>query len=70
MSRGNALSWGSWRWRVRDFGLQAIGEGEGSTLEIDPGTPIYCVDLWQGGKAMGEVTVVSRVGWKSLEPIL
>jgi hypothetical protein len=35
-----------WRWRIRDFALEVLEEGEGSVLEIAPGTPVYCVDLW------------------------
>jgi hypothetical protein len=37
----------SWHWRIRDFALNTLGEGEGTTLEIAAGTPVYCVDLWQ-----------------------
>jgi hypothetical protein len=39
----------NWHWRLRDFALQVHGEGAGSVLAIAPGTPVYCVDLWQPG---------------------
>jgi hypothetical protein len=38
-----------WRWRILDFALQELAKGEGSLLEIVPGTPVYCVELRQAG---------------------
>ncbi|HUT94415.1 MAG TPA: hypothetical protein VMY37_33460 [Thermoguttaceae bacterium] len=34
-----------WRWRLVDFGLHAIAEGRGETLEIPAGTPVFMAEL-------------------------
>lgn len=40
------ISLGSrWRWRLYDFRLQVIGEGEGNTMSLRPGVPLFYAEL-------------------------
>jgi hypothetical protein len=36
---------GTWRWRLLDFQLHTIADGEGEILDIPPGTPVFLAQL-------------------------
>ncbi|NQT17897.1 MAG: hypothetical protein HQ582_34415 [Planctomycetes bacterium] len=36
---------GPWRWRLLNFELHTIAEGQGKTLHVPPGTPLFAAEL-------------------------
>jgi hypothetical protein len=38
---------GHWRWRLVNFSLETLSEGQGTVLEVAAGTPMFMAELWR-----------------------